>query len=192
MDVSLRMLHSTKQPALARPLVSAVQALLRETPLGELFFSALATPRTVSKVLKEAYADPSAVDDELVEAILKPGLEPGATQVFLDFISMSSGPLPESLLSQLKETPVSVLWGEKDPWEKLEWGRELAAQAAANKDLAREWRDGKAEGSSAVAVAAGSSVEEFEVLPGVGHCPQDEAPGMVNPLTLRFVRRHHK
>ena len=44
----------------------------------------------------------------------------------------------------------------------------------------------------AVAAAAGSCVEEFEVLPGVGHCPQDEAPELVNPLTLRFVRRHHK
>ena len=192
MDVSLRMLHSTKQPALARPLVSALQALLRETPAGELFFSAVAKPQTVSKILKEAYGDPSAVDDELVDAILKPGLEPGATQVFLDFISMSGGPLPETLLSRLEGTPVSILWGEKDPWEKLEWGRELAAQAAASKDLAREWRGGKGEGNSAVAAAEGSCVEEFEVLFGVGHCPQDEVPGLVNPLTLRFVRRHHK
>ena len=94
MDVSLRMLHTTKQPPVARPLVSAVQAVLRETAVGELFFSAVAKPETVSKILKEAYGDPAAVDGELVAAILGPGLEPGAARVFLDFISMSGGPLP--------------------------------------------------------------------------------------------------
>lgn len=50
-----------------------------------------------------------------------------------------------------------------DPWEKVEWGREFVKYAA---------------------------VEEFVSLPGVGHCPQDENPGLVNPLILRFVERH--
>ena len=26
--------------------------------------------------------------------------------------------------------PVSILWGEEDPWEKVEWGRQLAKHAA--------------------------------------------------------------
>lgn len=29
-------------------------------------------------------------------------------------------------------------------------------------------------------------------LPSVGHCPQDEAPDLVNPLVLSFVDRHGK
>ena len=49
-------------------------------------------------------------------------LQPGAADVFLDFISYSSGPLAEDLLDEVS-CPVSILWGEKDPWEKLEWGR---------------------------------------------------------------------
>lgn len=29
----------------------------------------------------------------------------------------------------------------------------------------------------------------FVPLPGVGHCPQDEAPDVVNPLVVEWVRR---
>lgn len=44
LDVSLRMLHTKKQAPWQRPLVSAFQRLLRETPLGKLFFGAIAKP----------------------------------------------------------------------------------------------------------------------------------------------------
>ena len=44
LDVSLRMLHTKKQAPWQRPLVSAFQQLLRETPLGKLFFGAIAKP----------------------------------------------------------------------------------------------------------------------------------------------------
>lgn len=50
----------------------------RETPLGAAFFGSVATPRTVKNILCQAYANDAAVTDELVECILKPGL-----QVFL-------------------------------------------------------------------------------------------------------------
>lgn len=26
--------------------------------------------------------------------------------------------------------PVSIVWGEEDPWEKVEWGRQLAKHAS--------------------------------------------------------------
>ncbi len=67
-------------------------------------------------------------------------------------------PLPQEVT-----VPVSMVWGEEDPWERIEWGRELAKH---------------------------HSVEEFVSLPRVGHCPQDEAPHLVNPLILGFVHRH--
>lgn len=44
LDVSLRMLHTKKQAPWQRPLVSAFQRLLRETPVGKLFFGAIAKP----------------------------------------------------------------------------------------------------------------------------------------------------
>ena len=163
LDVSLRELHLSKQPALLRPLVAALQSTLRKTSLGQAFFGQVAQANAVRSVLREAYGDPATVTDELVDCILKPGLQPGAAAVFLDFISYSSGPLAEELLPRAG-CPVLVGWGTADPWERIERARPLYAQAP--------------------------NVERFVELPGVGHCPQDEAPQLVNPLIIDFVRRH--
>lgn len=55
-------------------------------------------------------------------------LQPGAVDVFLDFISYSGGPLPERLLEQMPAgVPVSILWGADDPWEDMKEGRRLFA-----------------------------------------------------------------
>ena len=157
-NISLRGLHVTKQPAIIRPFVKAFQQTLRETALGKSFFASVAKPRTVRNILKEAYGDSAQVTDELVEAILTPGLRDGAAEVFLDFISYSGGPLPEELLPKCK-VPVRMLWGDKDPWENIDQGRKLYASYA----------------------------DKFIPLPGVGHCPQDEAPALVNKLLNEFV-----
>lgn len=44
--------------------------------------------------------------------------------MFLDFISYSDGPLPDDLLAACTK-PVSILWGEKDPWEPIADGRKF-------------------------------------------------------------------
>ncbi|RZB91690.1 hypothetical protein D0Y65_023891 [Glycine soja] len=87
---------------------------------------------------------PTKVTDELVQIILGPGLEPGAAEVFLKFICYSGGPLPEELVPQVK-CPILIAWGDKDPWEPIDIGRNYG-----NFDF----------------------VEDFIVLPNVGHCPQ--------------------
>ncbi|EKX52562.1 hypothetical protein GUITHDRAFT_65167 [Guillardia theta CCMP2712] len=171
LDPSLRLLNIKRQNPLSAPLVTAFQALLRETPVGEAFFGVVATENTVRNVLRQAYHDSSTVTDELVQVILNPGKTPNAPRVFLDFISYSAGPLPEELLCALSsdefKVPVSILWGTKDPWEPVEQGRIFQAGRFA-------------------------CVEEFVELPGTGHCPQDEAPQLVNPRVIDFVTRHWK
>lgn len=97
-NISLRALHLSKQAAWKRPAVSTLQRALRTTGAGPWLFKRLATRDGVRRVLQTCYGDPKTVTDELVDYILKPGLEPGAVEVFLDFISYSSGPLPEDLL----------------------------------------------------------------------------------------------
>ncbi|KAK9699402.1 hypothetical protein RND81_08G171300 [Saponaria officinalis] len=162
LNISLRMLHIKKQPPLGKPLINAFQSVLRDTFLGKYFFRTVATSQSVRNIICQCYNDTSQVTDELVEKILLPWLQPGAVDVFLEFICYSDGPLPEELLPQVK-CPILIGWGDKDPWEPIEQGR--------------------AYGNS-------ETVEDFVVLPDVGHCPQDEAPQLVNPLVESFVARH--
>ncbi|KAK2986554.1 hypothetical protein RJ640_022432, partial [Escallonia rubra] len=102
LNISLRMLHIKKQPWFGRPLIRSFQSLLRNTALGKFFFNSVATPDSVRSILCQCYHDTSQVTDELVQTILLPGLEPGAADVFLEFICYSEGPLPEELLPQVK------------------------------------------------------------------------------------------
>ncbi len=75
LDVSLRMLHVTKQAPWQRPLVASFQRLLRTTQLGAWFFGAIAKPRNIRSILRECYVRQEAVTEELVDYILRPGLE---------------------------------------------------------------------------------------------------------------------
>ncbi|WP_008318940.1 alpha/beta fold hydrolase [Leptolyngbya sp. PCC 6406] len=162
LDCSLRLLHDRKRATLPwyrsapTPLV---QTLLGVPLLGRFFFSRLARPQVIRRVLTQAYGRQEAVTDELVNLLLAPAQDPGAPDVFLAFVRYSQGPLPEDLLPQLT-CPVLMLWGMEDPWEPIDLGRELA-QAAAS--------------------------VEFIALAGVGHCPQDEAPEVVNPILRDWV-----
>ena len=77
-------------------------------------------------------------------------------------LSYSAGPLPEPLLDDPRlKAAVQVCFGEEDPWTPPARVRALE-------------RFG--------------SVKGVVGLPGVGHCPHDEAPDKVNPLIVDFVR----
>ncbi|MCC5899309.1 MAG: alpha/beta fold hydrolase [Phormidium sp. BM_Day4_Bin.17] len=162
LNCSLRLLHDKRRASQAWiKQVSApiLQNLLAIKPLGDFFFAQLATPKTVRKILLQAYRQEEAVSDELVELLLQPSRDRRASDVFIAFTRYSQGPLPEELLEALP-CPTLILWGEDDPWEPVELGRKLADYRA---------------------------VDAFITLPGVGHCPQDEAPNEVNPLVRDWL-----
>ncbi|MEO0352898.1 MAG: alpha/beta fold hydrolase [Cyanobacteria bacterium P01_A01_bin.15] len=164
LDCSLRLLHDRKRATLPwyrNAPTPLIQAILNYKPVGQFFFARLATPKTLKNILRQAYGRKEQVTDELIELLLAPACDPAAVDVFVAFISYSQGPLPEDLLPQLR-CPVLMLWGDADPWEPIELGRELGKY---------------------------SVVEEFIPLAGVGHCPQDEAPELVNPLIANWVAR---
>ncbi|BAU43854.1 alpha/beta fold hydrolase [Leptolyngbya sp. O-77] len=162
LDCSLRMLHDRKRATLPwyRRFGSVwLQQVLANRAIGQFFFSQIAQPKTVRKVLLQAYGRKDAVTNELVDLLLKPAFEPGAVDVFLAFIRYSQGPLAEDLLPQVT-CPVLVLWGTEDPWEPIALGREFANYPC---------------------------VQDFIPLEGLGHCPQDEAPEVVNPILQQWA-----
>lgn len=161
-DCSLRLLHDRKRQTLpwyrSAP-TPLIQKVLGYKPLISLFFKQLAKPKAVKRILRQAYGRKEAVTDELVSLLLVPAFDEGAVDVFLAFIRYSQGPIPEDLLPQLT-CPTLILWGSQDPWEPVE-------QARAYGDY--------------------PAVESFIELEGLGHCPQDEAPEVVNPILAQWI-----
>lgn len=162
LDCALRLQHERKLNWYRRITFPLVQKILTYPPIGHFFFSKLAQPNVMRKVLLKAYARSEAVTDELINLLLQPTQDPGAADVFLSFITYSKGPLPEDLLPQVT-CPVLLVWGMADPFEPFAQGKALA-------DF--------------------SIVEEFIPLEGVGHCPQDEAPELVNPILQKWFAQH--
>jgi pimeloyl-ACP methyl ester carboxylesterase len=162
LNCSLRLLHDRRrldQPWYRRIGTPLLQKVLSVRSLGHSFFRLIAKPNTVRKILLKAYAQSAAVTDELVALLMTPTADPGAADVFLAFTAYSQGPLPEDLLAVLP-CPALLVWGEADPWEPIELGRQLANF---------------------------STVQQFIPLKGVGHCPQDEAPEQVNAILREWI-----
>ena len=167
LNCSIRLLHDRKRITLPwyRNYGSMVmQQVLGNRQIGNFFFKQIAKPKVVRKILLQAYRRPEAVTDELIDMLMQPSQDPGAVDVFLAFTRYSQGPLPEDLLPQLTCSTV-LLWGTEDPWEPVAMGRELAKIP---------------------------TVDEFIPLEGLGHCPQDEAPEVVNPILLNWIEQHQK
>jgi pimeloyl-ACP methyl ester carboxylesterase len=161
-NCSLRLLHDRKRvdlPWYRRWGTPILQSILTIPGIGNFFFQQLAQRTVVRKILLQAYDRADAVSEELIDILMAPATDPGAADVFLKFTAYSWGPLPEDLLPQLT-CPAIAIWGAADPWEPIELGRELMNV---------------------------STVGEFVELANVGHCPQDEAPELVNPVLQNWI-----
>jgi pimeloyl-ACP methyl ester carboxylesterase len=148
-----------EQPPLrkwGRPLLKAV---LKQRWFTRTLYTAIAKPGVIRKVLGQAYPTGSYVDDELVDLLLKPALQPGADEAFRGFVNLFEDLLAPDLLAQIV-TPVSIVWGEKDPWEPIE--------------TALLWK-------------RYSCVRSFTKLPELGHCPHDEGPELVNGILANLI-----
>lgn len=146
----------------SRPLV---KTLVRQRWVIAPLFRLLAQPVFIRSVLARAYPSGAHVDDALVALLHRPSTDPGASESFRGFVNLFNDHLAPQLLADLSDAqpqiPVRMIWGEADPWE--------------DPAEARRWAESFA------------CIQELEVLPGLGHCPHDEAPDQVNPILLQWI-----
>jgi pimeloyl-ACP methyl ester carboxylesterase len=144
--------------AIARRTVGG--ALLRSPVLQRLLFENLRRPSTIRRTLEQVYVDRRHVDDDLVEAIRRPSLDPGAFGVFRTVFDIPSGEPLDGLFEQL-QAPLLLLWGRRDPWIDAE-------------NRMRRFRAKVPPGTHDVVLEA-------------GHCPHDEVPDQVNRELLNWL-----
>lgn len=146
----------------SRPLV---KTLVRQRWVIAPLFRLLAQPAFIRRVLAKAYPSGANIDGALVALLHRPSTDPGATESFRGFVNLFNDHLAPQLLADLSAAnpplPVRMLWGEADPWEDPAEARRWAERFAC--------------------------IQELQVLPGLGHCPHDEAPEQVNPILLKWI-----
>ena len=158
-------------PPWQRPSRPLLKALVRQRTVIAPLFRLLARPGFIRRVLARAYPSGAHVDDALVELLFRPSTDPGALESFRGFVNLFNDHLAPQLLEELSRSsgaggqpiPVRLIWGEADPWEDPAEARRWAARYGC--------------------------IQELVMLPGVGHCPHDEAPELVNPLLRRWIGR---
>src|SRR2546425_9794750 len=113
----------------------------------------------VERLLKSTYADPAKVREADVDQYYAPVAEPNYARAL-------RGVLREFRFDGLRgrtgaiAVPTLVLWGEEDRWVPLAVGRALAAELARS---------------------------AFLTVAHAGHSVQEEAPGEVNRLLIKFL-----
>jgi pimeloyl-ACP methyl ester carboxylesterase len=135
-------------------------ALFKSPILQRLLFENLRRPATIRRTLRQVYIDPTNVDEELVEAIRRPSLDPGAFGVFRTVFDIPRGQPLDALFAELN-APLLLIWGIRDPWINAE-GRRKRFQRHA-------------------------PAATTEVVLQAGHCPHDEVPSIVNEQLLQWL-----
>ena len=143
----------------ANALMAMGLTLLKTPIFQRLLFENLRRPASIRRQLRKVYADPTNVDEALVDSIRRPALDPGAFAVFSNVINMPAHAPVDEWFSQLR-TPLLLCWGRHDPWINPIPRLALFRQAAP---------DAK------------------EVILDAGHCPHDEQPERFNPILLQWL-----
>ena len=148
------------QPAWMAWIRPLLKTMVRQRWLSTALFRNAARPSVIRSVLKQAYPSGANLDDDLVQLLYKPTQRAGAAEAFRGFINLFDDHLAPDLLADL-ESPVDLIWGERDPWEPL--------------PEAQRWAERY------------ECIRSITVIPGAGHCPHDEHPEPVNQQLERCL-----
>ncbi|KAH9315768.1 hypothetical protein KI387_024395, partial [Taxus chinensis] len=120
--------------------------------LIEFIWSKIREPESIKNVLKQVYADHSAITDELLLRILEATEHPAAAASFASIIFAPKGELSfNEILSRCRELniPICLVYGKEDPWVNPVWGQMVKRQVPY--------------------------AVYYEISPA-GHCPHSEVP----------------
>ena len=151
-------------PAWLNPAIATVESWFTSPLILGPLFRLVRRPQIVRPWAKLAYANPTAVTDELIEILTGPAQDRGSARAFCAILkSMTNpkfGPRVKDLLPTLK-LPMLLLWGKCD--------RMVPPQ------LAQQFR------------TYNPQLQVIE-LDNAGHCPHDEQPEVINALMLDWLR----
>jgi pimeloyl-ACP methyl ester carboxylesterase len=160
-DVSLR---QEMIPPLLRPFVTGLENLFAPPPLIKTLLQFLRRPSLIRRWAGVAYADKTAITEELVEILANPAYDRGAEETFSALFQAIRkprfAPAVKDVLPQL-DLPMLLIWGCQD--------RMIPPSLAPT------------------FAALNEKIQLIE-LENVGHCPHDESPVKFNSLLLDWLK----
>ena len=152
-------------PTFLQPLVLTIKNIVASPLLLKPLFLLIRRPDFVRRWAGVAYSNPEAITDELVEILAEPPQDKGSTRAFSALFKASIGkdfsPSVKAILPTL-QIPMLLIWGEKDRFVPPALAQRFTQY---NQNL------------------------QLLSLEGVGHCPHDESPELVNQLILDWIDR---
>lgn len=148
-----------------RPVLHLLGSLLTLPPIFNPFFGWIRQPAIIGFWAKQAYTNPEAVTDELVEILSAPAYDRGAARALAAMTqSRSSDPAAAATVRLPRlQMPLLLIWGQQD---RLVPSTLAPLFCRYNAQL------------------------QLVELATVGHCPHDESPEQVNQLLLNWMATH--
>jgi pimeloyl-ACP methyl ester carboxylesterase len=150
-----------KNDILMNLLRPALKTLTRQRIISNTLFMRAANPKTIKKILQQAYPSGKNIDEELIEILYQPSKRKNSKEAFRGFINLFDDYLATDLFDKVG-IPIQLIWGEKDPWESLK--------------EAKEWKK------------KFRNIKRLDIIKGAGHCPHDEEPKETNQLIYEFIQ----
>lgn len=150
---------------LAMPIFNLIDWILNQPKLARRLFDNVRQTENLKKILEGVYPrNPAAVDDDLVAMLHEPSNDPGALETFVSVITGPPGPRPEELIPAIT-APMLLIWGDADNFTPSDGPVGKYFQSLPEK----------------------RANTKFIHLPGVGHCPMDEASEEVHEILLPWM-----
>ena len=143
---------------LLRPVL---KTLVRQRIISNALFTRAANPKVIEQILRKAYPSGKNIDAELIDLLYQPSKRKNSKEAFRGFINLFDDYLATDLFDKIN-SPIQLIWGEKDPWESL--------------NEAKEWK------------TKYKSIKRLDIVKGAGHCPHDEEPEETNKLINKFLQ----